>query len=561
MEYFIGFIVIVLIVAFVGALRAQKAAREKLILSLKEGFGKEKEQEYTVERFKSLGFYFRSHNDGALDIDDITVNDVDLDQVFMCMNNTCSAAGEEYLYATLRKPVKDEGVLKERDRVAEFFGAEPEKRLKMQLLLSDLGKTRSVSLYEYLNRLNNAPTESNLLHYAVLLLYFAAAVLFVLGAFVSSSITPFAILVLIGGIIYSIVSYFRCKASKEIYLNVIGILVNMINLSKEVDKFKDEELKTYVSNIHQASKNLEKISKNSFILTVKGGNIIDILLDYVRMLTHLDLVKFNNVIKLYRENTDSLNILYENYGFLDSMIAVASFRKWLSDWSRPEFQTEKGFEAENLYHPLIVNPVKNSIKSEKSVLLTGSNASGKSTFIKALAINAILAETVYTSVADSYRAPFFKILSSMALRDNLSGGESYYIVEIKSLKRILDAINDETPVLCFVDEVLRGTNTLERVAASSRILYDLSTKNCVCFAATHDLELASILENSFDSFHFSEKVTESDVVFDYLLKPGKATSRNAIRLLEKTGYPKEITESAKLAAEQFTATNTWERIV
>lgn len=89
----------------------------------------------------------------------------------------------------------------------------------------------------------------------------------------------------------------------------------------------------------------------------------------------------------------------------------------------------------------------------------------------------------------------------MSLRDNLTNNESYYIVEIKSIKRILDSINDEIPTLCFVDEVLRGTNTIERIAASSHILKSLTDKNALCFAATHDIELTNILENIYSNYH------------------------------------------------------------
>lgn len=102
---------------------------------------------------------------------------------------------------------------------------------------------------------------------------------------------------------------------------------------------------------------------------------------------------------------------------------------------------------------------------EKGVLLTGSNASGKSTFLKTVAVNAILSQSVNTCMAKKYEAPLFHVYSSMALRDNMDSGESYYIVEIKALRRILDAAEQEKiPVLCFVDEVLRGTNTVERIA-------------------------------------------------------------------------------------------------
>ena len=102
--------------------------------------------------------------------------------------------------------------------------------------------------------------------------------------------------------------------------------------------------------------------------------------------------------------------------------------------------------------------------------MTGSNASGKSTFLKTIALNVILSQTIFTCISHTYEGDYLKVMTSMALRDNLEGGESYYIVEIKSLQRILEECKKDQPVLCIVDEVLRGTNTIERIAASSRIL-------------------------------------------------------------------------------------------
>ena len=202
----------------------------------------------------------------------------------------------------------------------------------------------------------------------------------------------------------------------------------------------------------------------------------------------------------------------------------------------------------------------NSISVSGGVLITGSNASGKSTFLKNVAINAIFAQTIYTCTAQSYRANMMKVLTSMALRDNLQGGESYYIVEIKSLKRILEESRKKEPMLCIVDEVLRGTNTIERIAASSRILRFLDCPWVISFAATHDIELSYILEGIYENYHFEEKILENDVVFDYLLRGGRATSRNAIALLEMIGYDREIVEEARNAAAVFEKSGVWERI-
>lgn len=148
----------------------------------------------------------------------------------------------------------------------------------------------------------------------------------------------------------------------------------------------------------------------------------------------------------------------------------------------------------------------------------------------------------------------------MALTDNLFGNESYYIVEIKSLKRILDAIEDDVPVLCFVDEVLRGTNTIERIAASSRILHSVANANALMFAATHDIELTYMLKKSFENYHFEEQVLDNKVLFDYQLKKGRATSQNAIALLGMLGYPEEIIKNARATAAHFLDKGEWETI-
>ena len=289
-------------------------------------------------------------------------------------------------------------------------------------------------------------------------------------------------------------------------------------------------------------------------------------MDYVRILTHIDLIKFNRMIKLIGDKKEQVNSLMEDLGILDSAIAVASFREYLEYWCRPELtESENGkyfLKAEDIYHPLVENPVSNSIDADSCILLTGSNASGKSTFLKTVAINAILSQTIFTSTSVSYKASYFRIYSSMALKDDISRQESYYMAEIKALKRIMDAVaneNSKVPVLCFIDEVLRGTNTIERIAASSQVLFEIASANMMCFAATHDIELTEILENVYANYHFQEEVLENDISFNYRLYSGRATSRNAIKLLSIMGYADSIIENADSMAEEFMKTGDWKR--
>ena len=170
-----------------------------------------------------------------------------------------------------------------------------------------------------------------------------------------------------------------------------------------------------------------------------------------------------------------------------------------------------------------------------------------------------MAQSLGICPAESYRAPAFRILSSMALRDDLLAGESYYIVETRSLKRILDAAHGTPPLLCVVDEVLRGTNTVERVAASCEVLRAIPQGNALCLAATHDGELCSLLADCYDLYHFTETVGETEMTFDYRLRPGPATSRNAIRLLGLLGFPETVVEGAQCRAEDFLREGRWRR--
>ena len=161
-------------------------------------------------------------------------------------------------------------------------------------------------------------------------------------------------------------------------------------------------------------------------------------------------------------------------------------------------------------------------------------------------------------MSDYYKAPVYRIYSSMALRDDLSSSNSYYIVEIKSLKRMLDAVSkDGHPVLMFVDEVLRGTNTVERIAASSEILKSVRTDKALVFAATHDVELTSLLKGRYDNYHFQEEVTDDEVIFDFKLYTGPATTRNAIKLLKTIGYDSTIINAAERSAGYFLNNGKW----
>jgi hypothetical protein len=554
-----------MIVFVIYSIYQGKNHKRLLMIRLKEQWGAVPTQEYTSEMFESLRAYYLSIRNDQTDVDDITWNDLDMDDIFLLMNNTQTSIGEEYLYAFLRKPSFSKEDLEERNRLMKFFTANEEKRIIVQTKLHPIGKQTVISVYEYINRLGEKEVKSNVPHYLMILGLLASIGIIFIYPPVGGVLT----LVMI---VNNIMQYYKEKAQIENYLMLVAYIYRLLDGAKAIYQMNIPEIITYTDTLKKDCATFHAFQKGSSWVTPKSpsGDFFSAVLDYVRMLTHIDLIKYNQLLRFFKNNRDTLNRIYTNIGFLDAIIAAASFRELLPYYCEPvlslipkqeTYREEKpSICAEDLYHPLIGQPIANSISEHRSVLITGSNASGKSTFIKTLAINAILAQTIYTSTSKSYSGSYFIIYSSMALRDSLFNKESYYMVEIKSLKRILNVINEDIPVLCFIDEVLRGTNTLERIAASSRILADIASKNALVFAATHDIELTHILEKHYSNYHFQERIEDNEVLFDYKLYEGKAVSKNAIKLLDMLKFPKEITAAAEACAEEFLVRGEWSRI-
>lgn len=546
-------IVAIVVLLLVYDKKQKRAAYEKM----RQKYGKIIERAYEAEELQYVGELFKKnqHKHNNI-IDDITWHDLDMDRVFMLLNNTQSAVGQEYLYQLLRTPCSSKEELEKREALYAFLDQNEEVRTKIQVLTSNIGRTKRFSLSKYLELFLQRPQTSNAPH--IISNVFIAISIGMM--FVNSGI---GILCLVGVLIYAVIQYYSEKAKIEPHYVCTAFVVRLISVCKKIATFEDAQLSTYSNQAKELMKPFKKVlSRSKYLGAIDqvNGSLIDLILDYLRIIFHFDLIAFNTIYKQLLNHLDELDQMQALVGELECGIAIASYRRTLPFYCKPTFVAERkdGIVFLDGYHPLIDNPVANSIYETNSVLLTGSNASGKSTFLKTVAINAILAQTIYTVHANEYKTCFYQIYSSMALKDDLENNESYFIVEIKALKRIMDIVNDSLPTLCFVDEVLRGTNTVERIAASSRILKDLAEKNVFCFAATHDIELTHLLTDYYANYHFKEDVLENDVVFNFELNKGRATTRNAIKLLGIIGYPKEVIKAAEKSAEHFVETGIWE---
>ena len=473
-------------------------------------WGNVPDREYVSGELENIARYYQNklkRQEGKSHvIDDITWNDLDMDRVFCMLNRTYSSVGQEYLYYMLRTPEMSEENMQERERLIRHFAEAKTVRTELQMQYFEIGRTKKVSICDYIQTLESLKPKSNMPHYLSIFIFLLCAV----GCFLNPAV---GFLVLLADIGVNIRVYYKQRGEIEQYIVTFTHLIRMLKAGELISRIEDNEISSYINEIREIRKSFGAFQKKSGWIAggdKMSGSALDVFADYIRMLFHIDLIVFNQMLGEVQKKSREIYRLMDLLGILEAHIAIASYRESLPFYVLPEFLENQGteLEAEDVYHPMIREPVANTIRTKKGVLITGSNASGKSTFLKTIAINGILAQTIHTCLAHTYRTNFFRVYSSMALRDDLDSQESYYIVEIKSLKRILNATNQGGPILCFIDEVLRGTNTVERIAASAQILKSLAGNNVLCFAATHDIELTQMLEADYDNYHFQEEIVE-----------------------------------------------------
>jgi len=178
---------------------------------------------------------------------------------------------------------------------------------------------------------------------------------------------------------------------------------------------------------------------------------------------------------------------------------------------------------------------------------------GKTTFIKTIGINIILSQNLGICLAESANIPKVNVKSSINRQEDLSQNQSYYFKEIEAILQFIRYSENDYRYCFLIDEIFRGTNTLERLSASTAVLDFLSDKNLI-LVTTHDIELQELLNGKFEIYHFNEQLDNNVHYFDYKIKHGPCSTRNAIRLLDLKGYPKTIIEKALKYCEKLSAT-------
>ncbi|MCG2208892.1 MutS family DNA mismatch repair protein [Staphylococcus epidermidis] len=477
-------------------------------------------------RFDAQYRTYRDHYNKQSFIDDKTWSDLNMDTLFHKINFNFTAIGEMRLYATLR------GMFKvNQTSLINMFKDNKVFRLNVSYILSKIGKNVYPLFPDQM-----LPSKRNIL------LMFCPLLPFIGFAFIFL-IPSKGILICLTFMILNAILSFKLKKSYDQDLKSVFYTANVIKQSQALSKIESTPALSVDFTHFKASRRF-----SGLLARVESQDMVSSIIMFIKLVFMIDYVLFHLIQRSYFKYQEEVMACYDYISILDNHYSIAMYQHTLTHYCYPKINNNiNGLQMKSIIHPLLdeENAIANTIDISNHILLTGSNASGKSTFMKAVALNLILAQSLQTATAHSFIYQPGYVMTSMANADDVLSGDSYFMSELKSIRRFFNTYQCNK-IYCFIDEIFKGTNTTERIVASESVLSYLDNQKAYhVIAATHDVELSILLENTYNNYHFNESIQENSIFFDYKIKPGKANTRNAIELLRITQFPIDIYQRAQ----------------
>ncbi|HVZ97609.1 MAG TPA: hypothetical protein VG847_12085 [Chitinophagaceae bacterium] len=297
----------------------------------------------------------------------------------------------------------------------------------------------------------------------------------------------------------------------------------------------------FIHRQQKASRDISILQKLLDRLDLRYNILVSIPLN-ILLLWNLQQVLDLEKWKSSRKKT--MHVWFDALGHMEALNSLSVLRFNEPAWVFPKVVPDYFMmEAKAMGHPLIADSkrVNNDIDikhNSELMLVTGSNMAGKSTYLRSGGVNVILAMAGSVVCASGCTVSHVQLISSMRIADNLAESTSTFYAELKKLKTIIDKVNAGDKVFILLDEILRGTNSLDRHTGSVALMKQLIKHKAAAIIATHDLELAT-LKNEYPeniiNYHFDVQVSNDELYFDYRLKPGVCNSLNASILMKKIG--------------------------
>ena len=350
--------------------------------------------------------------------------------------------------------------------------------------------------------------------------------------------------------IYAVIAFQINKIVAPLHNQLSSMVSDLKILSKSIaaiesQPFESKLLSGLKNDLQKekskASLKINKLQKILDRLDLRYNMVISIPINILLM---WNLQQVLDLEKWKKENDTDVNKWFDILATFEVLNSFASLHFNHPEWVFPTLLQEHfQINAVELGHPLIhsskrVNNYIDIKTAGEIMLVTGSNMAGKSTYLRSIGINTILTMAGAVVCAKHFEISRVQLLSSMRIADNLAESTSTFYAELKKLKTVIEKINAKEKVFILLDEILRGTNSLDRHTGSEALIRQLIKQKAAAILATHDVDLAA-LENEFPNnilnYHFDAQVNGEELYFDYKLKTGVCTNMNASLLMKKIG--------------------------
>jgi hypothetical protein len=519
-------------------LRSRLAGKQRPIDQIRASWGREEFK----DPWLSTKLFDLRRSTAVDSVDDRTWIDLEFERLFSSVDSTLTRLGSQCLYHKLRIYRDDPGELENDYAAYQVLRRDTALREKLQLSLWPL-------------RSDEAPTCETLFgqlpanqRFAGLILLMSLASLLVFAVII---LHPVPALAWLAGVVVLcnllIVAFLRHDIHEKFLATAgLGKMISAAVRLARVDAAAPVSQPARLGAILRETQDL----RGSFrwFLADRSNDLVASFYFWLDLLFLADHVAAVLVARNLRRHRDKLAQVFLLVGSLDADIAISSWLQRIRAHCRPVITTGKKIELIDGFHPLLAAPVANSIAlREQSALVVGTNMAGKTTFIKMVGTNLILGRTLGVCFATTAVLPQSKVMALIRAEHSVESGKSHFFAELERILLFVQSAERDGRGVFIIDELFSGTNTPERVAAGKAVLESLGAHAQV-LVTTHDIELQHLLGASFLTFHFVED-PELPEVFDYRLRPGISTTKNAIKLLEKVGFPSAIVREAQRLAD------------
>ena len=539
-------IAVVVILLFIFVQLIYKDLRNKAAIAHNKQLLQINEAE--VKALKGQYYHFA---DGTQHIpkDHFYANDMDIfghASLFQFMNRSVSEMGSAQLAHWLLEPAPAQEIPARQEAVKELS-----KKNNWSQNLQAFGKENPISLStrERLQQwLHEAAAFSNFKHWSwmryVLPFISISITVATIFSYVSMNIFYSAMLLM------AIIAFSLEKKIGQLHNRLSKMVHELQTLSQSIETIENQHFQSvllvelqhqYKSDHSTASEKINQLKKILDRLDLRFNIVLAVPLN---LLFLWNLQQALQLEKWKTANDADVRHWFDNLGIFEALISFATIHFNNPTWVFPTLKSAHFcIESTGLGHPLILEKkrVNNFVKIDhkaEMMLVTGSNMAGKSTYLRSVGINVVLAMAGASVCATSFSLSPVQLLSSMRIADNLEESTSTFYAELKKLKTVIDKVNNNEKVFILLDEILRGTNSLDRHTGSEALIKQLIKKEAAAIIATHDVALAELKKEfpqNILNYHFDVQVEKEELFFDYELKPGVCTSLNASILMKKIG--------------------------